>query len=70
MRNIHRSAAAVVVILVLAVPLEAGRRPSPRSGGIMEILQRLVVRVASRISPPIGNPAPEEPAPTTTTGQR
>jgi hypothetical protein len=69
MRNIHRSATAVVLILVLAMPAGAAIRPS-RSGSFLHAVKRFMVRVVSRISPPGGvqEPTPEEPTTTTTDG--
>lgn len=70
MRNIDRSAAAVVLIFTLAMPVGAGPRAS-RSGSFIDTVKRFIVRAASRISPPIGSPvvAPEEEPTTTTTDE-
>ena len=67
MRNINRSAAAVVLILALAMPAQAAASRSSRSrGGYLHAVKRFIIRVVSRISPPGGVSAPtsEEPGPT------
>lgn len=67
MRNIRTSAATVVLILTLTVPVEATGRLSHST--FFQALKRFVVRAMSRVSPPVGSPAlaPEEPTMTTTT---
>jgi hypothetical protein len=68
MRNIYRSAATVVLVLALAMPAGAASR-TPGSGGVLQAINRFIVRVMSRVSPPGGYPAPAPPpdGPTTTT---
>lgn len=65
MRNIQKGAAAVVLILVLAMPAGAASRSS-RSGSFLQQFRRFIIRVVSRVSPPVGVSEPEEPAPTST----
>lgn len=62
MRHIQRSTTAVLLVLVLAVPAEAASRRSSRSAGIVKAVQRFVILVTSRISPPGSVPelAPDE----------
>lgn len=52
MRHIQRFTAAVVLILVLATTAEAANRKSSRSIGLAKGLQRFIILVMSRISPP------------------
>lgn len=69
MRTHQRSITAVVLILTLATPAAAARRPATsRPIGIVETVKRLVFRAFSRVSPPVGSPdAPTDEPPTTTT---
>jgi hypothetical protein len=66
MRHIQRSTTAVLLILVLAVPAAAASRRSSRSAAIVKAMQRFVILVTSRISPPGSAPAPDEMPATTT----
>jgi hypothetical protein len=66
MRNIHRSFAAVLMFTV-AVSVGAATRTSGSPNGILQSIQRFVIRVASRVSPPGGYPTPaSDPTMTTT----
>ena len=58
MRNIRRSATAVVLVLALVTPAAAATRSPRSSSGIMEAVKRFVVRATSRVSPPGGDEAP------------
>lgn len=66
MRNIDRGAAALVLVVLLAATPVAGATRSPGPAGILQSIKRFIVRVASRVSPPVGSPtqAPAEPTPT------
>ncbi len=68
MRHIQRSTTAVLLSLVLAMPAAAASRRSSRSAGIGKAVQRFVILVTSRLSPPGSAPvlAPDESIITTT----
>lgn len=68
MRHIQRSTTAVLLILVLAMPAAAASRRSSRSAGFVKAVQRFVILVSSRLSPPGSVPelAPDESTMTTT----
>jgi hypothetical protein len=68
MRHIQRSTTVVLLILVLAMPAAAASRRSSRSTGIVQAMQRFVILVTSRISPPGSAPvlAPRESTVNTT----
>jgi hypothetical protein len=66
MRNTQKVAAAVVLILVIAMPAGAASRSS-RSGSFLQQFKRFIIRVASRVSPPVGSPAPATDETTGTT---
>ena len=74
MRHTIRGIAAVVLVILISLPAAAAPR-SVSPGSLLQAFKRFVIRAASRISPPVGNPAvppppvEEEPvtAPTTQT---
>jgi len=67
MRNIVRGLAAVALVFLLSTtPVAGATRPSGSSTSVLQSIKRFVVRVASRISPPIGVPAPPPPEDPTT----
>ena len=68
MRNITRSAAAVILVVSMALPAGAATRPSSRSS-FYQSMKRFIILVLSRVSPPVGSPTappPEDPEITTT----
>ncbi len=71
MRIRFRSAATVALICLLAMPASAAASRSFGPSGVLQAIKRFVIRVASRVSPPGGNPVQccttDEPTTTTTT---
>lgn len=68
MRTIIKTAAAVILVVSLAVPAEAASRSSRPS--FYQAAKRFIIRVLSRVSPPVGSPTtltPEDTETTTTT---
>ncbi|MGZ5441441.1 MAG: hypothetical protein ACXW31_12775 [Thermoanaerobaculia bacterium] len=63
MRNIYRSASAVVLVLALAMPAGAAGRPSGSVGGFLQVIKRYVLKAASRLTPPVGSPVVDPPPP-------
>ena len=70
MRKQLRGVFAALVITGLYVT-SASAAPSPSmTGRAKELIARLKVIIFSRLGPPIGQPAPEDPEPTTTTSKK
>jgi hypothetical protein len=68
MRNINRgAAAAVLTVFLTSTPVIGATRSWVSPTGILQSVKRFVVRVASRISPPVGSPTPLDDTTTTTT---
>jgi hypothetical protein len=68
MRTRHRITTAAVLVLTLSLPAGAASRPPRHPGGIVQAVQRFVLRAMTRISPPVGSPnMPTEETTTPTT---